>query len=239
LQNLLGYPAYNSGLALSPRGIGALTFTPITGYLTSRIDPRKLLLVAFVIGAFSMFSLSGLNLNAGYWDIFWPQVLQGIAMSFLFIPLSALAVAEISPQKMGNATSIFNLMRNIGGSVGIALMTTLVARRTQFHQNRLVEKITSGNASALAMRQQFQGFFHSRGADSYMASRQALAAIYGMVQSQASMLAFVESFWVMAILFLSMVPFVFLLRYNRHEPLPKARTAAAAPPTKDPALIHG
>jgi DHA2 family multidrug resistance protein len=82
-----------------------------------------------------MFSLSGLNLNAGYWDIFWPQVFQGVALSFLFTPLMALSMAGISKEKMGNATSIFNLMRNIGGSVGIAIMTMFLARRTQMHQN--------------------------------------------------------------------------------------------------------
>ncbi len=216
LQTLLGYPAYNSGLALSPRGIGALIFTPIAGYLTSKIDPRRLLGVGLVLGSLTMFSLSGLNLNAGYWDILWPQVFQGVALSFLFIPLMALTMAEIAPEKMGNATSIFNLMRNIGGSIGIALMTTFLARRTQFHQNRLVEKISAGNLGTMGTLQRFQGMFHAKGADNYAASRKALAALYGMVQSHASMLAFVESFWIMGVVFLLMMPLVLLLRYKKH-----------------------
>ena len=138
LQTLMGYPAYNSGLALSPRGIGALLFTPLAGHLTTKTDPRRLLVVGMVLGSITMFELSGLNLYAGFWDIFWPQVLQGVALSFLFIPLMSLAMSRISPEKMGNATSIFNLMRNIGGSVGIAIMTTFLARRSQVHQNHLV-----------------------------------------------------------------------------------------------------
>ena len=93
-----------------------------------------------------MFQLSGLNLYAGFWDIFWAQVLQGVALSFLFIPLMSLAMSHISPEKMGNATSIFNLMRNIGGSVGIALMTTFLARRAQVHQNHLVANVTAGSS---------------------------------------------------------------------------------------------
>ena len=165
-----------------------------------------------------MFSLSGLNLNAGYWDIFWPQVFQGIALSFLFIPLMTLSMASIPKEKMGNATSIFNLMRNIGGSVGIATMTTFLARRSQMHQNRLVENITAGNLETGRMLAGLQGWFHTRGADNYDASRKALGAMYGMVQRHAAMLSFVEAFWVMGVMFLAMLPFLLLLRYRRPPP---------------------
>ncbi|MGD0162777.1 MAG: DHA2 family efflux MFS transporter permease subunit [Candidatus Sulfotelmatobacter sp.] len=218
LQTLLGYPAYNAGLALSPRGLGSLATTPLAGYLTSKTDPRRLLVFGLVLGSLTMFSLSGLNLNAGYWDIFWPQVFQGVALSFLFIPLMALSMAGIPKEKMGNATSIFNLMRNIGGSVGIAVMTTFLARRTQMHQNVLVGKITAGNLKTGSMLQGMQGWFHRNGVDSYVASRRAWASLYGMVQRNASMLSFVEAFWVMGVLFLVMMPFVLLLRNPRRKP---------------------
>jgi DHA2 family multidrug resistance protein len=211
LQTLLGYPAYNSGLALSPRGIGALSTTPLAGYLTGKTDPRRLLLVGFVLGSITMFSFSHLNLNAGYWDIFWPQVFQGIALSFLFVPLMALSMAGIAKEKMGNATSIFNLMRNIGGSVGVAIMTTFLARRAQLHQNQLVSHITPGNPATQRMLQSAQAYFQAKGFDQFTASRKALAVLYGMVQRQASMLSFVEAFWVMGIVFLLM-----LLRYSKH-----------------------
>ncbi len=95
-----------------------------------------------MVGGWTMFSLSHLNLNAGYWDIFWPQMIQGAAMAFLFIPLMATSMSGIAKEKMGNATSIYNLMRNIGGSFGIATMTTFLARRQQVHQNQLVSHIT-------------------------------------------------------------------------------------------------
>jgi DHA2 family multidrug resistance protein len=218
LQTLLGYPAYNAGLALSPRGLGSLATTPLAGYLTSKTDPRRLLVFGLVLGSLTMFSLSGLNLNAGYWDIFWPQVFQGVALSFLFIPLMALSMAGIPKEKMGNATSIFNLMRNIGGSVGIAVMTTFLARRAQMHQNVLVGKITAGNLKTGSMLQGMQGWFHRNGVDSYVASRRAWASLYGMVQRNASMLSFVEAFWVMGVLFLVMMPFVLLLRNPRRKP---------------------
>jgi DHA2 family multidrug resistance protein len=215
LQTLMGYPAYNSGLALSPRGIGALLFTPLAGHLTTKHDPRKLLVVGIVLGSVTMFQLSGLNLQAGFSDIFWAQVLQGVALSFLFIPLMALAMARIDPEKMGNATSIFNLMRNIGGSVGIAIMTTFLARRTQLHQNHLVEKIVPGSGETLRMLEGLKANFFAHGVDAITAARKATAAIYGMVQQHAAMLAFVEAFWIMGAVFLTMLPFLPLLQYSK------------------------
>ncbi len=226
LQTLLGYPAYNAGLALSPRGLGSLATTPLAGYLTGKTDPRRLLAFGLVLGSLTMFSLSGLNLNAGYWDIFWPQVFQGVALSFLFIPLMALSMAGIAKEKMGNATSIFNLMRNIGGSVGIAIMTTFLARRNQMHQNVLIGNITAGNLKTGAMLRGMQGWFHTNGVDRYVASRRAWATLYGMVQLHASMLSFVEAFWVMGVLFLAMLPFILFLR----NPRPK-RPRQIPPPT--------
>ena len=223
LQTLMGYPAYNAGLALSPRGVGALLFTPLAGHLTTKIDPRRLLVVGLILGSLTMFDLAGLNLYAGFWDIFWAQVIQGVALSFLFIPLMSLAMARISPEKMGNATSIFNLMRNIGGSFGIAVMTTFLTRRTQLHQNHLIANITAGSLETRALLEGMRANFFLHGADAVTASRKAVGAIYGLVQKQAGMLAFVEAFWIMAVLFLLMLPFLVLLQYSK----PKRKAAEA------------
>ena len=230
LQTLLGYPAYNAGLALSPRGIGALSTTPLAGYLTSKINPRRLILFGLVSGALTMFSLSHLNLNAGYWDIFWAQVFQGVSMSFLFIPLMAMSMAGIPKERLGNATSIFNLMRNIGGSFGISIMTTFLSRRTQFHQARLAQNVTPGNLKALGMMHGMQGWFHQQGASNPLAQRRALGAIYGMVRQHASMLSFVEAFWIMALVFLVMIPFTFLLRNPRGKRAVPSRESGTSSP---------
>jgi DHA2 family multidrug resistance protein len=165
-----------------------------------------------------MFDLAGLNLNAGYNDILWPQVLQGIALSFLFIPLMAASMSRIPKEKMGNATSIFNLMRNIGGSFGIGVMTTFLARRNQVHHNQLIAHITPGDARTREMLEAMRAWFFTRGADNYRATRRALAALYGLVQRHAAMLSFVEAFWVMGVLFLTMLPFVLLLKNPRAKP---------------------
>lgn len=221
LQTLMRYPAYNAGLALSPRGVGALLFTPLAGHLTTKIDPRRLLVVGLLLGSLTMFDLAGLNLYAGFWDIFWAQVLQGVALSFLFIPLMSLAMSRISPEKMGNATSIFNLMRNIGGSFGIALMTTFLTRRTQLHHNHLIANITAGSLDTRALLEGMRANFFLHGADAVTASRKAVAALYVLVQKQAAMLAFVEAFWIMAVLFLLMLPFLVLLQSSK----PKLKAA--------------
>jgi DHA2 family multidrug resistance protein len=240
LQTLLGYPAYNAGLALSPRGIGALSTTPLAGWLTGKTDPRRLLVFGLILGSLTMFKFSGLNLYAGYWDIFWPQVVQGIALSFLFVPLMTLSMAGIAKEKMGNATSIFNLMRNIGGSFGIAVMTTFLSRRTQMHQSRLVEHVRPGSGSTYRMLHQMQAYFISKGFSHFDASRRALAKMYGMLQSQASMISFNEAFWVMGVVFLLMVPLIAILRYTKPLPQEPAsesteRAPRVAAPTTPPA----
>ena len=226
LQTLLGYPALESGLALSPRGIGSLVMMPIVGQLTNRFDPRKLIAFGIIVGGWTMFSLSHLNLNAGYWDIFWPQVFQGAAMAFLFIPLMATSMSGIPREKMGNATSIYNLMRNIGGSFGIATMTTFLARRSQVHQDQLVSHITPYDHSAGMMMRGMKGWFMAHGSNSVEAMQKSLGAMYGMVQQQAALLSFVEAFWIMGVIFLAMLPLVLLLRNARdlhpHQKKPKA-----------------
>lgn len=212
MQNLLGFPAFTAGLALSPRGVGALLFTPPAGILTSKGHARKLIVIGLALCAMTMWQLSALNLNAGYWDVVWPQVLQGVGMSCLFIPNMATAVSRIQKHKMGNATSVFNLMRNIGGSFGIAMMTTFLVRRQQVHQARLVENVSPYDPQTWQTLQSAKAWFMSRGDDAFTAAQRAHGAIYGMVQRHAMMLSFVEAFRIMAIVFILMIPAVLILR---------------------------
>ncbi|MGB9258353.1 MAG: DHA2 family efflux MFS transporter permease subunit [Candidatus Korobacteraceae bacterium] len=239
LQTLLNYPAFQSGLALSPRGIGALIMTPISGQLTNRLDPRKLLFIGILTGGYTMFSLSHLNLNAGYWDIFWPQIIQGAAMAFLFVPLMTTSMSNISRENMGNATSIYNLMRNIGGSFGIAMMTTFLARRNQVHQNQLISHVTPMDLRSQMVFRGLQGWFHLHAPlSAYDAAHKSWGAIYLMVQQQAAMLSFVEAFWVMGVIFWAMAPLLLLLRNARdlhpHTLSGSKRVMLQAQPTGEP-----
>src|SRR3954462_2060364 len=127
LQTLLGYPPLQAGIAMAPRGIGSFFMMPLTGMITGKLDARGLLTAGLLVGGTTLIWLSWLNLQAGYWDIFWPQFFQGVGMSLLFVPLTTIAMDRIPREKMGYATSLFNLMRNIGGSIGIAATGTMLA----------------------------------------------------------------------------------------------------------------
>ena len=215
LQTLLGYPSLQAGIALAPRGVGSFLAMPLVGLLLGRIDARRLLALGLASGALTLYWLAGLNLSAGYWDIFWPQLVQGAALALLFVPLTTITMDRIPREAMGNATSIFNLMRNIGGSLGIATATTLLARRQQQHTTALVSHVDVYNPQVRALLRQLGAAFQARGADAVSAAHQAEAALSGMVQRQAAMLSFTDVFRLLAFLFVALLPLVFLMRSPR------------------------
>jgi MFS transporter, DHA2 family, multidrug resistance protein len=212
LQTILGYPALQAGIAMFPRGLGSFIAMPVIGIIMSRFDPRKLLVFGLVACSLSLVLLGTLNLDVGYWQIFWAQFLQGLSLGFLFVPLTTVTMDPIPNEKMGNATSIFNLMRNIGGSMGIALSTTIVARSTQRYTNFLGRNVTPYSSQTQSMFEGLRGVFMSSGADAVTASQRAYAALFGMVQRQASMLSFNHTYLFLAILFVIVMPAVLLMR---------------------------
>jgi DHA2 family multidrug resistance protein len=222
LQTLMGYPALQAGLALFPRGLGSFITMPIVGALLTKFDARKMLVLGIVGAAFSLFQLSWLNLNAGYWDFFWPQFLQGIALALLFVPLTTATMDPIPNQEMGNATSIFNLMRNIGGSIGIAASTTMVARSKQVNINILGANVNPFNPQTRAMLEGLRNAFMGEGKDVATATRQAYAALFGMVQRQAAILAFLEAFRILGFIFLLVAPLLLLMK----KPTTRGQVAA-------------
>jgi len=217
LQTLLGYPALEAGIAMFPRGLGSFIAMPIVGAIMSRFDPRKLLGLGLVGAAFTLLQLSWLNLNAGYWDFFWPQFLQGFSLAFLFVPLTTATMDPIPKEGMGNATSIFNLMRNIGGSVGIAAATTMLARDSQRDINVLGANVSVYSPQSQMMLETLRRNLMAQGADFYTATRKAYAALFGMVEQQASMLSFLRTFRILGIIFLVVIPLLLLLRKPAHR----------------------
>jgi len=212
LQTILGYPALQAGIAMFPRGLGSFIAMPFVGAIMSRFDPRKLLVIGLIACSLSLVMLGTLNLNVGYWQIFWAQFLQGLSLGFLFVPLTTVTMDPISNEKMGNATSIFNLMRNIGGSMGIALSTTIVARSSQGYTNFLGRNVTPYSPQTQSAFESLRSFFMSSGVDAATASQRAYAALFGMVQRQASMLSFNHTYLFLAVLFIIVMPAVFLMR---------------------------
>jgi DHA2 family multidrug resistance protein len=216
LQTLLNYTAWAAGLWTSPRGIGSMIFMPIVGVLLSkRRDPRIILMAGLITGSATLYAFSRFNLQSGTWDIFWPQIIQGAGMACIFVPLTTVTMDPVPREQMGNATSIFNLMRNIGASFGIAFVTTALSRRMQFHQHRLSSDITASSPTFLQALAAAKMQFMQQGADAVTATQRAYAAIYGMVQQQAALLSFVEEFWLLAVIFLLMIPALWLMRKPR------------------------
>jgi DHA2 family multidrug resistance protein len=212
LQTLFGYPSLQSGIAMAPRGMGAFVMMPITGMMTGKFDARKLLTVGLLIGGGTLLWLSLINLQAGYWDIFWPQIIQGVGMSLLFVPLTTVSMDPIPRERMGNATSLFNLMRNIGGSIGIAVTGTMIARHTRVVTGTLGEHVTIYDPETQQMFLQIRSGFMAAGADIVTATERTYAALFGMISRQAAMVSFVGLFELLGIIFLALIPLVLLMK---------------------------
>ncbi len=215
LQTLMGYPALESGLALSPRGIGAFVTTFVVGRLVGRVRNRLLITVGFSLLAGSSFWLGHLNLQIGLWNVIWPSVLNGVGISFIFTPLTTAAVSHLRQDQIGNATGIYNLMRNLGGSFGIALVSTLLVRRAQVHQALMVAHLTPfdpayGERLATATKAL------ASQSGPVLAEMQAQGLIYNTLLNQASLWAFVENFRLFGLFCICCLPLVFLFKKAKH-----------------------
>ena len=212
LQTLMGYPPLQAGIAMAPRGMGSFIAMPLAGIATQKFDGRKLVAFGLILGAFTLFWLSWLDLNAGYWNLFWPQFLQGFALGLLFVPLTTITMAPIAKEQMGNATSLFNLMRNQAGGIGIAFVTTMLARRRAFHTAVLTSHVSQYATTSAAFLESVKNSFIARGADMVTATQRAYAVAAGMVAREAATLSFIDLFWILAVLFLAMVPLLFFMK---------------------------
>jgi DHA2 family multidrug resistance protein len=212
LQTLMGYDATLAGWALAFGGIGSLLILPIVGRLTQIIDGRWLVGVGLLINTLAVYLMSQYNTQIDFFTAWWPRFIQGFGLGTTFVSLTTLTMSRISQEKMGNATGIFNLMRNLGGSFGIAAAATLLTRRAQFHQSHLVERLTPLDLP-------FQAWQHRMGEVLALPPNwhwwqypQPLAGLYQEVQRQATMLAFCDDYWFFTLLFLALLPMVFLMR---------------------------
>jgi MFS transporter, DHA2 family, multidrug resistance protein len=221
LQTLLGYPALQSGLAVSPRGIGALCSAFIVGRLIGVVDSRLLIAVGFAMLATSGFMFGRLTLDIAMPNVVAASILNGAATGMIFVPLSTTAMGRLRNEQIANAAGLYNLMRNLGGGVGISLATTLLQRGQQTHQARLVAHLTPYDPAYRDWLARAQSMLGSRSGIS--APSQALGALYRVVGQQALLLAFVDNFRLMAGLAIACLPLVLLFRR-----VTRTRPAAAA-----------
>src|SRR5512136_1706249 len=177
LQTLMGYDATLAGMVLAPGGIATLVTMPFVGVLITHYDGRKVVLAGLLTGAWAMFMMSGLDLQSSYWDFVWPRVVLGFGLAMTFVPLTTVTLASIPREEMGNATGLFNLLRNIGGSVGIAVAATLLQRYSQFYQNNLVGNVTPYSLKTQERLSALKQAALGRGADLASADRDSLSVL--------------------------------------------------------------
>ncbi|MBV9008259.1 MAG: DHA2 family efflux MFS transporter permease subunit [Verrucomicrobia bacterium] len=214
MQNLLGYTAVDAGIAMSPRGIGAFLTTIIVGRLVGKISNRILIGAGFLLLSYSCLLLAHINLQIGMSSIIWPIIISGAAISMIFVPLTTSTMGTLSQEQIGNATGIFNLMRNLGGSIGIAMITTLVARTAQVNQALLSSHTSRFSPLLQSKLAALQAGLMQHGG-SWEALKRAPLIIYGLVQQQAALLSYVQNFRVFAFACILTAPLVLLFRKVR------------------------
>lgn len=212
LQTLMGYTAFLAGLVLGPGGVATMVVMPIMGKLITKINPKGILAFGIITCAYSTYLMSKFNLDADFYSIAWPRILLGIGMGFAVIPLMTLAFSSIKREEMGNATGIFNLLRNLGGSFGVAFISTMIARRAQFHQFHLVEHLTPFDTSYQLTLSRIDRFLQHMGVDVSTAQQGSLSVIHGQLLRQASMLSFNDAFYLLSVLLICTLPLLLLIR---------------------------
>jgi DHA2 family multidrug resistance protein len=212
LQTLLGYTAMLSGLVLSPGGLAVCVCMPVVGLLLRKYEARWLVVFGVLVSAAGLLMMSRFNLDVDYGTAVRARVVQSFGLGFLFVPISAAAFARVPKERTNYATGLFNLARNIGGSSGIAAITTMLARRAQVHQQTLVAHLTPYDPFYRASLANTAAMVATRGPGLAGAEAQARGLIYGGMLRQANMLSFADAFLAMAVLFLAIVPLMFFMR---------------------------
>ncbi len=224
LQTLMGYPALQSGYALSPRGIAAFFTTFFVGRIVGKVRSRWLLCIGFSLLAVSSFLLSQVNMQISEIKVIWPSVVNGIAISFIFVPLTTATMSQLGQQQLGNATGLYNLTRNLGGSIGIAFVTTMLARGAQTHQALMAGHLNLADRPFVRRLDAAQHLF-ARHADPVTATHQAYVSIYSLLDQQAHVWAYVDNFYLFGVAALCGLPMIFLFK-RVTAPAKKVETAA-------------
>jgi DHA2 family multidrug resistance protein len=211
LQNLMGYTALGSGLAITPRGIGALVSMTLAGRLVRKIDGRIMIIAGFIVLALGSFLLGEIDLQISISSIIWPNIIMGLAIGMIFVPLTTIAMGTLPNEMIGTATGLYNLMRGMGGSIGIAVVTTLLARHAQLHQSLLVSHLTPYDP---AFRESFHRLteLFSTQCDPVTAMRKAYMSVYNILVDQSTLMAFIDNFRLLGYFSLVGVPLTLLFR---------------------------
>jgi DHA2 family multidrug resistance protein len=214
-QTMLGYPATQAGFALMPGGVLILSCMPLVGFLLSKYDPRRLMVFGLCTLAFALFHMTNFNLGIDFRTVAYARMIQGAGLAFLFVPINTVAYSYLPPGKNNAASGLINLARNVGASVGISVVTTNLERRGQFHRDRLAANLDPTNPHVQAMLHGTSSALQARGVSAGHALQQASGILQGNLQRQATMLAYIDNFWLLGIATLFLVPCVLLVKKPR------------------------
>lgn len=221
VQSALGYTSTLAGLVISPGGFAIVLMMPVVGFLSNKVEARWLIAAGLVVVSASMFHLASFNLDVAFNQLMVARIFQTIGLAFLFIPITNVAYIGVPADKTDQVSALINLARNIGGSVGISLVTTWLARRSQYHQNVLGENVSPYNPQYHDLMQTLTAHFTQLGASMEAARSQALATMYQMVGSQAQMLAFIDDFWLLGVILAALIPLIFFIGSSKGAEAPE------------------
>lgn len=211
VQLLMGYTAELAGTILSPGALLIIILMPLVGVLIARVDARWILALGFLLLSFSLFHMTGIDLQISWWNAMMLRTYQSIAIAFLFVPINTVTYTGVKPEQNNQVSGLINLMRNIGASTGISLTGAMITERGQFHQAQLAQRATSYNPHLQAAIQNLAGRLGPAGLSTPDATHQAYGRVYAALVGQAQTLAYIDTFWVMAIGTLCLIPLVFCL----------------------------
>lgn len=212
-QTMLGYPTTQAGLALMPGGLIIICSMPLVGFLLSRkFDPRIMMAFGLTMVSVSLFYMQGFDLSIDFWTLATARMLQGCGLGFLFVPINTVAYSYLPPEKNNAASGIINLSRNVGASVGISIVTTMLERRQQFHRSRLSAHLDPADPKVQAMLDGTRATLQTHGASAGGALQQAYGLLQGILQRQSEMLAYIDNFRMLALATLLLIPAVLLVR---------------------------
>lgn len=214
-QTLLDYNATNAGLLLMPGAFVLMIMIPVVGYLIDKVDARKIILFGLVASAGAMWHLSSLNLEIDFYGLALSRVFQSFSVAFLAVSINTAAYYDIPPEKINSASSLLNLSRNVGASLGIALTTSLLAHRTRVHINDLSYHASTYNPNFIESIRRIIIELKQQGLTALQAKSASYGVMWDTLVRQASMQAVIDAFQIFMILFLAVIPFVFLLKGKR------------------------
>ena len=212
MQNLAGYTAQETGMQLIPRGLTTAVVTIVSIRLTAKVQPKYLLATGSMLFVIGMLYFHNITPNVSPDQLLWPMIITGAALGMLIVPLSVAALGALKPQEVPAGAGLFNLTRQLGGSIGIAVSATLLDKWAQQARAPMVDLINPLNPAWAARLETMTRYFQSQGADAATAHNQAYALMDKMLQGQSTTIAFEKAYFALAIMFLCAMPLLLLFK---------------------------